>query len=90
MKRSAAFGLTAAVLLIMGFVVYSSMARVRHACELCVEFEGRTRCARGAGATEQEARSGAQTAACGVLASGMDASIRCNNTPPQAVQCHTS
>jgi hypothetical protein len=90
MKRSASLGITAVVLLVMAFVVYSSMARVRHECELCVEFNGVTRCARGAGADEAEARRGAQTAACGVLASGMDESIRCDNTPPTTVQCSTN
>jgi hypothetical protein len=63
------------------------MARVQHECEVCVEFNGVRRCTRGAGATEQEARDGAQTAACGVLASGMDESIRCQNTPPVSATC---
>jgi hypothetical protein len=90
MKRSAAWGLTAAVVLVMGLVVYGSMARVRYECEVCVEFNGVTRCTRGAGATEEEARRGAQTAACGVLASGMDESIRCDNTRPRSVQCRAS
>lgn len=87
MKRSAKWIVTAAVLGLMGFVVYSSMARVEYSCEVCVEFNGQRRCTRGAGATEQEARQGAQTAACGVLASGMDESIRCSNTPPVSASC---
>lgn len=90
MTRSARWILSTAVALIMAFVVYNSMARVKHECEVCVEFNGGSRCARGAGASEQEARRGAQTAACGVLASGMDESIRCDNTPPKTAQCRTS
>ncbi len=90
MNRSARWVLSAAVALIMVFVVYNSMARVKHECAVCVEFNGGSRCARGAGANEEEARRGAQTAACGVLASGMDESIRCQNTPPKTAQCQTS
>lgn len=90
MNRTARWVTTAVVLLLMGYVVYGSMARVSHACEVCVEFDGRTRCARGAGASEDEARRGAQTAACGVLASGMDESIRCDNTPPKTARCETT
>lgn len=90
MNRTARWVTTAVVLLLMGYVVYGSMARVSHACEVCVEFNGQTRCARGAGASEDEARRGAQTAACGVLASGMDESIRCDNTPPKTARCETT
>ena len=87
MKPSAKWTLTAVVLALMGFVVYRSIARVEYSCEVCVEFKGQRRCTRGAGATEQEARQGAQTAACGVLASGMDETIRCQNTQPVSVSC---
>jgi hypothetical protein len=86
-NRNVKWVLTAAVLAMMGWMVYASMARVQHECEVCVEFNGVRRCTRGAGATEQEARDGAQTAACGVLASGMDESIRCQNTPPVSATC---
>jgi hypothetical protein len=79
--------LTAVVLTLMGYVVYGSMARVKHECEVCIEFGGGRRCARGAGATVAEARDGAQVAACGVLASGMDESIRCQNTRPASATC---
>jgi hypothetical protein len=87
MNRTSRWVLTGAVLLAMGWMVYSSMARVAHECEVCVEFNGARRCTRGAGATEEEARQGAQTAACGVLASGMDETIRCQNTPPASATC---
>src|SRR5438477_12898642 len=82
MNRKAALTLTAMVLALMGYMVYNSMARVRKQCEVCIEFNGARRCARGAGADDKEARQGAQTAACGVLANGMDETIRCQNTRP--------
>jgi hypothetical protein len=87
MNRTAKWVLTAAVFAAMGWMVYASMARVEHTCEVCVVFNGQRRCTRGAGATQDEAKQGAQTAACGVLASGMDESIRCQNTPPATATC---
>ena len=90
MNRKAATILTAVVLAIMGYVVVGSMARVRKQCEVCVEFNGQRRCARGAGADEKEAKQGAQTAACGVLANGMDETIRCQNARPATTTCSTS
>ena len=90
MNRSAKWVLTSIVLALMGYVVYGSMARVSYACEVCIDFNGGSRCAKGAGATEAEARRGAQTAACGVLAQGMDESIRCDNTPPRTARCEAA
>lgn len=76
-----------AVAAAMGWMVYSSVQRVEHTCELTIEFNGVRRTARGAGANIEEARQGARTAICGVLANGMDESIRCNNTPPVTETC---
>jgi hypothetical protein len=70
-----------------GYVVVGSMVRVERACELCVDFNGRTECRRGAGASDKEAMDAAQTAACGIMAFSMDQSIACQNTRPRSVQC---
>lgn len=87
MKRWQSMLLLAAMLGLMGYIVYSSMARVGYQCDVCVEFNGRTQCRSGAGATEKEALDVAQTSACGTLAGGMAGAIMCGNTPPQSVQC---
>jgi hypothetical protein len=90
MNRKAAAAITAVVLAIMGYVVVGSMARVQKQCEVCIEFNGARRCAKGAGANEKEAKDGARTAACGVLASGMDETIRCQNTQFVSATCATT
>ena len=89
MTRKASLSITAVVLGLMGYMVYNSMARVEKQCEVCIEFNGVRRCAKGAGADVKEAKQGAQTAACGVLASGMDETIRCQNTQPVSATCST-
>ena len=89
MNRKAGAVLTAIVLSIMAYIVVGSMARVEKQCEVCIEFSGVRRCAKGAGANAEEAKQGAQTAACGVLASGMDETIRCQNARPVSSTCST-
>ena len=87
LNRSTKWIVTACIIGLVVWVIYGSMARVERACELCVEFNGRTECRRGAGATDKEAMDAAQTAACGVMAFSMDQSIACQNTRPVSVQC---
>jgi hypothetical protein len=87
MSRKPMMITTAVVVLLMGYIVYGSMARVEKQCEVCIEFNGGRRCTRGAGATEDEAKQGAQMAACGVLANGMDETIRCQNARPVSATC---
>jgi len=89
MNRKAAAVISAVVLALFTYIVVGSMARVEKRCEVCIEFNGVRRCARGAGADEKEAKQGAQTAACGVLASGMDETIRCQNAQPVSATCGT-
>lgn len=86
MKRSTLYTL-AAVLAVAALFFFMTTARAKVRCEVCVEFRGRTNCASAAGATEQAAREGAQTTACGPIASGMDEQIGCGRTPPASVQC---
>lgn len=88
MKRSTLITLIA-VLAIAGLFFYMTTARASTTCEVCVTFQGRTNCASAVGPTEEDAREGAQTTACGPIASGMDASIACDRTPPASVRCHT-
>ena len=89
MNLKAGTVVTVIVLAIMAYIVVGSMARVEKQCEVCIEFNGVRRCAKGAGANEQEAKQGAQTAACGVLANGMDETIRCQNARPVSATCQT-
>ena len=86
MKRSTLYSL--AVVFAVGalfFVMTTSRAKVQ--CRVCMDFRGRTNCATALAATEPAARHGAQTTACGPIASGMDEQIACGRAPPASVQC---
>ena len=86
MKRSTLLTLVI-VAAIAALFFYMTTAHATTRCEVCMTYGGRTNCASAVGATERAAREGAQTTACGPLASGMDQSIACGRTPPASVQC---
>ena len=86
MKRSTLYSI-AVVLAIAALFFFMTTARAKVECRVCMEFQGRTNCAAALGATDQAAREGAQTTACGPIASGMDQQIGCGRTPPASVQC---
>ena len=86
MKRSTLYGL-AAVLAVAALFFVMTTARAKVQCQVCMEFKGRNNCATAVGATEQAAREGAQSTACGPIASGMDEQIGCGRAQPVSVQC---
>jgi hypothetical protein len=86
MKRSTLYSI-GAVLAVGALFFFMTTARARVECHVCTEFKGRTNCATAVGATEQAAREGAQSTACGPIASGMDEQIGCGRTQPTVVQC---
>jgi hypothetical protein len=86
MKRSTLYGV-AAVLAVAALFFVMTTARAKVRCRVCMEFRGRANCATAVGATEQAAREGAQSTACGPIASGMDQQIGCGRAAPALVQC---
>ena len=63
--------------------------RTSVSCEVCLEFNGQMVCRKGAGTTQEEARTAAQESACGGNAMGMSESIVCRNREPDRLQCTT-
>jgi len=88
MRRSTLYSI-AAVLAVAALFFVMTTARAKVQCRVCTEFRGRPNCATAVGATEQAAREGAQTTACGPIASGMDEQIGCGRTQPTVVQCQS-
>jgi predicted transcriptional regulator len=86
MKRSTLYGI-AAVFTVAALFFFMTTARAKEECRVCMEFRGRTNCATAVGATERAAREGAQSTACGPIASGMDEQIGCSRAEPVSVQC---
>jgi hypothetical protein len=78
----------AVVVAFFAYLAWSTMAAQAAECRVTVNFRGRVNSAVASAANEREAAKSAQTTACGTIASGMDASIACDNTPPVARECH--
>jgi hypothetical protein len=71
------------------FLLWSTLAAQKSACNVCVSFKGAHNCAHASAETVKEATKSAQTTACGPVAHGMAESIECDNTPPVEVKCTT-
>jgi hypothetical protein len=71
------------------FLLYSTLAAQKSACNVCVSFKGGHNCAHATAETAKEATKSAQTTACGPIAHGMAESIECDNVPPDDVKCTT-
>lgn len=87
MRRLAPWGIGAAVVLFLGYVMYSSMAPATVDCEVCLVFDGREVCRMGAGPTPEAAAAAAQESACGGNAMGMIANERCRARQPERLVC---
>jgi hypothetical protein len=73
------------LLVVMGYVVYSTMSPSPYRVEVCLVFNGSTNCKIASGATEEFAMRAAITNACGEIASGVTDTIACQNTLPKSV-----
>ncbi|HXF95401.1 MAG TPA: hypothetical protein VNI61_04800 [Gemmatimonadales bacterium] len=86
MKRSTLY--TIAVLAALAALFFFLTAgQAREECTVCMEFRGRTNCATASAPAREQAVETARSTACGPIASGMDETIACGNTPPATVQC---
>lgn len=87
MSKGHLLTLLAAIVLLLGGLIYGSLTIIQSECDLCIEYNGQRQCRSGSGSDEAEAKAAAQRAACAVMASGMAASIQCQNVIPMNVQC---
>lgn len=72
---------------IIGFVVYTSLDVGAVRCEVCISFEGHDACRSVDAANEDEARRGAITNTCALLASGVTRTMACERTTPVREHC---
>ena len=77
----------AVILAVAALFFFMTTARARVECRVCMDYHGRTNCATARGSNQQGAVEGAQSTACGPIASGMDQEIECTRMAPASVQC---
>jgi len=86
LSKAAIAGILFAVLM-LGLIVYSTMGLGQYECELCMEFEGRTKCLTVKGESEAQAIQTARDNACSFITIGRAESFRCSQTPAASVRC---
>ena len=74
------------VVVVIGFVVYSTLGTGRVRCEVCVTYQGRSACRTASAQSREQARRTATENACAQIASGVTESNQCENTPPDSVR----
>jgi hypothetical protein len=70
-------------------LVLATLRETAVACEVCVDFGGRTECRRASAASREEALQMAQNTACAVLSGGVTQGMACQRTAPRSSQCET-
>lgn len=75
------------LVLVIGVVVYSSLRTGAIRCDVCVQFQGREACRSVDADTEEDARTGAMTNACALVASGVTDGMACNRSMPKHAEC---
>ena len=78
---------TLGFVLLLGYIIYSSMGLSKVSCEVCISFRGGTKCSTAQGTNAEEAQRTATGVACTFLSSGMTDTIACGNTPPVKLMC---
>ena len=86
MTRASAVGLGFG-LLVVGFVVWSSINQGKVSCEVCVSYRGNSKCRTASGPSEMDTIRAATDNACSFLASGMTENIQCGRVRPDRVDC---
>ena len=74
-------------LLFLAALVFATLRETAVACEVCVEFGGRSACRRATAAERSEALQMAQSTACAELSGGVTQGMQCQRTPPRSAEC---
>ncbi|HXB72576.1 MAG TPA: hypothetical protein VNY05_30345 [Candidatus Acidoferrales bacterium] len=74
------------VVVVVGFVVWTTFQGERVTCKVCIVFNGQRDCRTASAANRMEAQRTATTNACAQLASGVTDSGHCENTAPESVE----
>ena len=74
------------VVLVLAFLIYSSMHIAKYRVEVCVAFKGRSDCRTASGDTQDHALRSAQSNACALLVSGVTEVMQCEHADPTSIK----
>ena len=73
------------VLIVLGVIIYSSMNLAKHRLEVCVQFNGKTKCKIASAVSEEFAQQTAIANACGEIAFGVTETVACQHSVPAKI-----
>ena len=85
MNKTVVIGIVFVVLLLV-FLVYSSMHIAKYRVEVCVTFKGGRDCRTASADTQDHALRSAQSNACALLVSGVTEVMQCEHAEPTSVK----
>lgn len=85
MNKTVVLGVTFIVLVLI-FLVYSSMHIAKYRVEVCVAFKGRGDCRTASADTQDHALRSAQSNACALLVSGVTEVMQCEHADPTSIK----
>lgn len=77
------------IILIVGpalWLTYTALSESSVTCEVCVEFNEKTNCAKASGENRLTCQTTATDTACALVASGVQQSIQCSQKKPASVK----
>jgi hypothetical protein len=74
------------VVVVLGFLVYSSMHIAQYRVEVCIAFRGANQCRTASADTQDHALRSAQSNACALLVSGVTETMQCERLTPVRVK----
>jgi hypothetical protein len=74
------------VLVVLAFLVYSSMHIAQYRVEVCIAFHGGNQCRTASADTQEHALRSAQSNACALLVSGVTETMQCERETPVSVK----
>jgi len=85
MNKTVAIGVVF-VVVVIAFLIYSSMHIAKYRVEVCVAFRGRNECRTASADTQDHALRSAQSNACALIASGVTDTMQCEHENPVSVK----
>ncbi len=85
MSKTVAIGVLF-VLVVVAFLIYSSLHIAKYRVEVCVAYHGANQCRTASADTQDHALRSAQSNACALLASGVTETMQCERETPASVK----
>lgn len=85
MSKTVVIGIVFLVV-VLGFLVYSSMHVARYRVEVCVSYHGGNQCRTASADSQDHALRSAQSNACALLTSGVTETMQCERETPTSIK----